>query len=184
MASSTCCISLGTLVWRPTICVLVQHHLWKSIYSTSGHVDKTPPSSRGCSCSMSQPARALCLPPCSNLPALKCGRCSPGMCMTRNQRRNKNTRDRSALCFSTAKFHSGLCFGVVFFFFPRRKRILIKTEFLIKATKQNLFLLKTSKLKNLVLGKSCFSGWLHLISYILSMMLTFIRLNLRNRSQQ
>lgn len=29
-------------------------------------------------------------------------------------------------------------------------------EFLIKATKQNLSLLKTSKLKNLVLGKSCF----------------------------
>lgn len=55
-------------------------------------------------------------------------------------------------------------------------------EFLIKVTKQKLSLLKTSTLKNLVLGKSSFLGWLHLISYILSMMLIFIRLNLCNRS--
>lgn len=57
-------------------------------------------------------------------------------------------------------------------------------EFLIKVTKQKLSLLKTSTLKNLVLGKSSFLGWLHLISYILSMMLIFIRLNLCNRSYQ
>lgn len=129
LASSICCISLGTLVWRPTNCVLVQHHLWKSIYSTSRHQDKTPPSFHGCSCSMPKPARALCLPTCSNQSALKYGRGSPGMCVTRNQRRNKNTWDRSALYFSTAKFHSGLCFGLFFFFFPEEKESLLKRNF-------------------------------------------------------
>lgn len=80
---------------------------------------------------------------------------------TRNQTGNKNIKLYviDLLCTFPLKgfflvYISGFFF--FFFFYPGRKGILSKMEFLIKATKQNLSLLKTSKLKNLVLGKSCF----------------------------
>lgn len=78
---------------------------------------------------------------------LEYGRGCPQIHTTRNQignknicvrSGNKNICDRSALYSATAlSFWSVFCF--LGFFFPVRKMLLNKMEFVIKATKQNLF---------------------------------------------